>query len=376
MSDRTRYGLLTTSHPHAGAPVAGCFVREMADALRARGHDVTTVCVARRDGERWDAPLGDDVRAARYPWGATFYGAGAPDALGLGGGALRGRAWAGAPLAVASLAWAMRALDPCDVVVSHFVLPCGVLAGLRRRGRPHLAVAHGTDGWLLARAPATLQAMALRGVDVLWCTHAALRDRLTLPPALRTVVRPMGWSELPALRVPSDTLRLLVLSRLVPLKRVHLAVDALRILRARGRDVTLTVAGDGPERASLAARAGEGVHLLGAVDPSARGALFAHADVLLHTAGPVGGRTEGAPVAVLEAMGHGLAVVACDTGGLRDLTGDTAVLLANDSSPEALADAVDRLTAAARADMARRARERALPWRWDATAAWVEGLTR
>mgnify|MGYP003381179313 CR=1 FL=1 len=75
-------------------------------------------------------------------------------------------------------------------------------------------------------------------------------------------------------------------------------------------------------------------------------------------------------------MGHGLAVVACDPGGLRDLTGDTAVLLANDSSPEALADAVDRLTAAARADMARRARERALPWRWDATAAWVEGLTR
>ena len=75
-------------------------------------------------------------------------------------------------------------------------------------------------------------------------------------------------------------------------------------------------------------------------------------------------------------MGHGLAVVACDTGGVRDLTDDTAVLRASDVSPEALADAVDQLTATARADMARRARERALPWRWDATAAWVEGLTR
>jgi len=375
VSDRIRYGLLTTSHPHAGAPAAGCFVREMADALRGRGHAVTTVCVARRDGERWDAPLGDDVHAARYPWGETFYGAGAPDALGLGGAALRWRAWAGAPFALVSLARASRALDACDVIVSHFVLPCGVLAGLRR-GRPHIAVAHGTDGWLLARAPEALQAMALRGVDVLWCTHTALRDRLALPPALRTVVRPMGWSEAPAARVASETLRLLVLSRLVPVKRVGLAIDVVRVLRARGRDVTLTVAGDGPERASLAARAGEGVHLLGAVDPSSRGALFAHADVLLHTAGPVGGRTEGAPVAVLEAMGHGLAVVACDVGGVRELTGDTAVLFASDASPESLADAIDHLTAPRRADMAHRARERALPWRWDATAAWVEGLTR
>lgn len=369
------YGLLTTSHPHAGDPVAGCFVREMADALRARGHAVTTACVARRTGEGWDAPLGTGVRAARYPGGATFYGGGAPDALGLGGGELRLRAWAGAPFAVASLAWASRALDGCDALVSHFVLPCGALASLRWRGRPHVAVAHGTDGWLLARAPARLQALALRGVGALWCTHAALRDRLALPAGLRCEVRPMGWSEHPVARSTSRSLRLLVLSRLVPVKRVERAVAAVAILRARGRDVTLTVAGDGPSRAALEAVAGDGVRFVGAVDPSQRGALFADADVFVHAAGPVDGRTEGAPVAVLEALGHGLAVVACDAGGVRELTGDAALVLPAEASPERFADAIDGLDPARRADLGDRARARAAPWRWDATAAWIEALT-
>jgi glycosyltransferase involved in cell wall biosynthesis len=375
VSARRRYGVLTTSYPHAHAPIAGCFVREMNDALRARGHAVTTVCVARRDGAGWDAPLGDAVRAARYPLGETFYGAGAPDALSLGGGELRWRAWAGAPFALASLASAMRALDDCDVLLSHFVIPCGLLAGLRRRGRPHVAIAHGTDGWLLARAPASLQSLALRGVDTLWCTHHALRERLRLPASVRAVVRPMGWSPFEVARTASPTLRLLVLSRLVPVKRVDRAITAVRILRARGRDVSLTIAGDGPDRASLEAQAGAGVRFLGAVAPADRGRLFAEADVLLHPAGPTGGRTEGAPVAVLEAMGHGLAVVACDAGGVRELTGDTARLVPADASPEALAGAIEGLTPSVRAEFTRRALARALPWRWDATAAWVEGLT-
>jgi glycosyltransferase involved in cell wall biosynthesis len=185
----------------------------------------------------------------------------------------------------------------------------------------------------------------------------------------------MGWAERPVARAPSPTLRLLTLSRLVPLKRVGLAVEAVGLLRARGRDVTLTVAGDGPERAALEARAGSGVRFVGAVAPASLGALFAEADVLVHTAGAGAGRTEGAPVAVLEAMGHGLAVVACDAGGVRELTGDAAVLLAEATTPRALADALD-LGPDARRALAARGRARALPWRWDATAAWIEGLVR
>ncbi len=372
-----RIGLLTTSHPHLGEPAAGCFVREMGDALRARGHVVDTVCIARRDGDRWDEPLGDHVHPARYPWGATFYHGGAPDVLGLGGA--RQPPWqaaVGAPLAVASLAWAARALDHCDALVSHFILPCGLLAGLLRRGRRHVAVAHGTDGWLLARAPRALQARVIAGADLLWCTHRALRDRLAVPPATRCEVRPMGWVEQPAPRTAAATLRVLTLSRLVPLKRVERVIAAVAMLRARGHDVTLTIAGEGPARRALEAAAGEGTRFLGAVDPAARGELFARADVLVHAAGAIGARTEGAPVAVIEAMGHGLAVVACDAGGVRELTADAALLVPDPAEPTALAAALARLDLSRRADLGARARARALPWRWDATAAWLEAALR
>lgn len=335
---------------------------------------MTTVCVARRAGSAWDVPLGPSVHAARYFWGATFYHGGAPDALALGGGTPRRRAWVAAPFALTALAWAARALDACDVLVSHFVLPCAPIASLRKRGRPHVAVAHGTDGRLLARLPSALQALALRGVDTLWCTHGALRDRIAIPEGLRCVVRPMGWSEDPSPRSCASTLRLLVLARLVAVKRVERVLEAVRVLRARGRAVTLTVAGDGPQRVSLEALAGEGVRFLGAVDPSQRGRLFAEADVLVHMAGPVAGKTEGAPVALLEAMGHGLPVVACDVGGVRELTGDAALLLPVDVSPAVLADALDTLDPPRRNALAARARQRALPWRWDHTAAWIETL--
>jgi glycosyltransferase involved in cell wall biosynthesis len=186
----------------------------------------------------------------------------------------------------------------------------------------------------------------------------------------------MGWVEQPAPRTAAAALRVLTLSRLVPLKRVERVIAAVAMLRASGHDVTLTIAGEGPARRALEAAAGEGTRFLGAVDPAARGELFARADVLVHAAGAIGARTEGAPVAVIEAMGHGLAVVACDAGGVRELTADAALLVPDPAEPTALAAALARLDLSRRADLGARARARALPWRWDATAAWLEAALR
>lgn len=378
--------MITTGYPHRGDVVAGAFVRAMARALVARGHTVSVVCAARREGGALDAPTVDEgveVKAVPYLFGETFYGAGAPDALGLGRPSLRWRASLGALDAIRAITLAARRIiASSDAVVSHFIVPCGVIAGALSGARRHVAAVHGTDGWLLSRAPIAVQRSVLRGAHSVWYSHGALRAALAHPPEVASHVRPMGW-EPSSERAPTidhaSALRIAMVCRLVPVKRVELAVSTIGALVARGVDVSLTVAGDGPLRGaleSLADRAAPGrVRWLGAVDAPTRDALLAGSNVFLHTAGAIeGGRTEGAPVSVLEAMGAGLAVVACDAGGVRELVGEGARLVSGDASPTELAAAIESLDVDARRSLGARARARALPLRWSETAAWLEGL--
>ena len=345
---------------------------------------MTVVCTARRARGVIDAPTIDDgvtVEAVPYLFGETFYGAGAPDALDLGRGSIRWRASLGALDATRAIAFAAQTvIERSDAVVSHFIVPCGAIGALLSRGRAHVAVVHGTDGWLLARAPRAVQRAVLRGASAVWYSHGALRAAIAHPSEVVSHVRPMGWEPSTAARPAFDRagpLRIAMVSRLVPVKRVEVAVSAVGALASRGVDVTLSVAGDGPLRGALEAHADRvaagRVRWLGAVDTSARDALLATSNVFLHTAGAIeGGRTEGAPVSVLEAMGAGLAVVACDAGGVRELVGDAAALVSDDATPAMLADAIASLDADARSALGDRARERAWPLRWSATAQWLE----
>lgn len=102
---------------------------------------------------------------------------------------------------------------------------------------------------------------------------------------------------------------LVSVSRLAPEKGLDLVVDALGGLPEAERPL-LVLAGDGPERAALAARAeriGVATRFLGALEDAVVVAeLLAAADVFVY-AGRQGTNT---PYAVLEAMAAGLAVVA------------------------------------------------------------------
>ena len=138
--------------------------------------------------------------------------------------------------------------------------------------------------------------------------------------------------------------------------------------------MTLTVAGDGPSRASLEAMAGDGVRFVGAVDPSRRGALFADTDGSSTPRDPSaaerGSPRRGARSARASARG----------GRVRRRRRARAhrrrgPVLPADAPPESIADAIDEFDPARRADLGACARARAAPWRWDATAAWIEALT-
>lgn len=144
----------------------------------------------------------------------------------------------------------------------------------------------------------------------------------------------------------SRPLRLIYFGRLVGYKGIDLTIDAVRIARSRGADVTLTVLGDGVCRGTLeAASAASG--LAGVVE--FRGAveygpdlfrIIDEADAAIATP-----KVEDTPRGALDAMARGLPIIAFDIEyyqSLAQMSG--AVALARWPSPEEVADQIVRLS--------------------------------
>jgi glycosyltransferase involved in cell wall biosynthesis len=128
---------------------------------------------------------------------------------------------------------------------------------------------------------------------------------------------------------------------------VHVAIDA-----CRSAGMPLVVAGDGPERAALLERAGDGeVRFLGHVDDQELARLRAGAAIAL--APSLSAETFG--LAVAEAMAAGLPVAASRVGALPELVEPDALVAPGDAV--ALAGAIARLAGDRLAG--ERARERA-----------------
>jgi len=129
-------------------------------------------------------------------------------------------------------------------------------------------------------------------------------------------------------------------------------LDACRFLSDRGLGFECRLIGDGPLRAQLEARIDELglgglVHLEGPKPRPAVVEILAGADVALcPSVFTSQGDREGIPVALMEAMSSGLAVVASDISGIPELVEDgVSGLLVPPGDAAALAVAVERLHA-------------------------------
>ena len=133
---------------------------------------------------------------------------------------------------------------------------------------------------------------------------------------------------------PDDTVAIrqaLVVSALVPYKRIDVAIEACRLA-----GVPLTIVGDGPERGRLERAAGPDVRFLGSVSNETIRDLYRRSSVTLLPG------EEDFGIAPLEAQACGRPVVALGRGGaLETVVPEVTGALVDDPDPRAFADAID-----------------------------------
>lgn len=163
------------------------------------------------------------------------------------------------------------------------------------------------------------------------CRTAAVANPVEIPPLAADEGREPG--------------RVVTFGRLGERKGSKVLVTAIALLADRGIDASVTLAGDG-DREDVEAKAAE----LGVADRVTVLSWIGPEDVarLLDTASvfALPSRDEGLPIALLEAMAHGVPAVVTPVGGIPDLVtdGQDAVVVRPDD-PEGLADAIGGLLA-------------------------------
>jgi colanic acid/amylovoran biosynthesis glycosyltransferase len=145
-------------------------------------------------------------------------------------------------------------------------------------------------------------------------------------------------------------LRLLQVCRLIAKKGLDVTLPAVGRLRDAGLPVRLTIAGSGAGEESLrqlTKRLGleELVHFAGFVMGAALEDLFRESDVFVHPSRETErGDREGIPNSLLEAMSHGLPVVATRHSGIPEaVTDGRDGVLIDHAEPDALAAAIQRV---------------------------------
>jgi glycosyltransferase involved in cell wall biosynthesis len=156
---------------------------------------------------------------------------------------------------------------------------------------------------------------------------------------LRVLPNPVAWPAQPA--PPGQAGRVLFLGRAERRKGVFDLLQAVQSLRTQGVPVALHIGGDGDLEAVRQAGSslGDALRLLGWVRGPEKTLALAEAEVFV-----LPSHDEGLPMALLEAMACGKAIVSTPVGGIpQALRNEQDGLLVPPGDPQALAAALGRL---------------------------------
>jgi colanic acid/amylovoran biosynthesis glycosyltransferase len=306
--------VLTTSYPRDSSDVAGHFVRDAVEGVRALGVDVEVVSPASfpHFGIAFGGGIAQNLRAA--PWRLALVPA---------------------FLAAYSRA-ARRASRDADLVHAHWI-PSAIAA--RATGKPYVLQVWGTDIALARRAPALVRPL-VRGARLVIAASSFLAAEARLLGARDVELVPAGIAIPEHVGEPDQPPHVLYAGRLSEEKGI------LEFLAAT-EGLHRVIVGDGP----LRARVPEAV---GFVPPGQLGAYYQRAAVVC-----VPSRREGYGFTAREAMAYGRPVVATRVGGLVDavVDGETGLLVERDGLRDAILNLVEN--DGLRMRFGRAARERA-----------------
>ena len=363
-----RICLVTSSYPRFEQDGNARFVRSIAEAQAALGHEVHVVAPYAPEVRPYPSPV--RLHWFRYVWPARLGVMGHARAL-ENDRRLRSSAYWLAPLYFAAQSLAMAHVVRryrMDLIHAHWVVPNGVSAALISRWTrlPLYVSLHGSDVYLAARKT------WLRGLAAWTFQHARgvtacspeLADGAVRMGADRERIHLVPWGASPEvfadhaddghlrnrLGIPRDAVIVLGLGRLVAKKGFDVLIRAAPRVLTQHPSTWFVIGGDGPERGRLLSLADEvnvshRVILTGSVPWTEVPDYLSMSDIfVVPSMRDVSGNLDGLPTTVLEAMAAGRPVIATPVGGISMVVenGKTGVIVPEANS-EVLANALVRL---------------------------------
>lgn len=316
------------------APVGGIIrhILDLADGQAERGHEVGILADSLTGGERADAAL-----AAIAP----------KMKLGIHRLAIRREPHPADPVTALRLQKLARALR-LDVLHGHGA-KAGAFVRLKRASKniirvytPHGGSLHYRPETLKGAFYTRLERALMDRTDLFLFESGFARDtyqRVVGKPSglVRCVFNGVGAGEFDAIPPAEDATDLVYVGEFRHIKGADLLIEAVARLRADGRPVTLTLAGDGEETAKLKTliarlKLGDAVRFIGHV--KARFG-FSKGRLLI-----VPSRGDSMPYVVIEAAAAAVPLLAANVGGIPEILGPFKEALFVPDNAAAMADAI------------------------------------
>ena len=290
---------------------------------------------------------------------------------------------------VRAAVWRLATTWIPDVVLGYWAHPDGEVAVRVARvlGVPAVVMVGGSDVLLMTKHPGRrrLIVSTLAAADAVVALSEDLAKKLKqlgIDPA-KTHVIPRGVdthhfapadrkAARRALLLDEHRPILLWVGRMAPVKGLDVLLEACRLLRDRGVDFHLFLAGDGALRTELEAERvqsglADRVSFLGAVPQDRLADWYRAADYMV-----LPSRSEGIPNVLRESLACGTPFVASNVGGIPEIAQDPANVLVPPDDAPALADALAR----ALASEPRGLRSPPNPRGWDTCVAELMSVLR
>jgi len=335
---------VTTSFPSSSKDFSGAFVYRLIKAQTQKGLKCKVLCpYSKSDVKDW--PKGIDVYRFKYSSDPTLTSAsgGIPAAL-----KLNPYLYFNIPSFLFYMARNIISLSKdVDIIHAHWSI-CGFTCGITKHFHklPIVTTLRGSDVY---RAKNSSLYRLIHGINgktsnaIICVSNSLLRDFMKLSPKYKSKVSfiPNGVGEefykLALIDKVKYPIRFLFIGSLIELKQVELLISALSLIKGAGDKWLLTIAGDGPMRASLerlCKKLGieEFCSFLGKVPPFDIPPLISKHHVLV-----LPSKREGRPNVVLEAMASARVVIASDIESCRELVSHNKNgFLFDSSSPQGL----------------------------------------